>query len=116
MKLGVAAFVTDRGLSITGLASQVEDAGLESLFLCQVTHVPVSGASLIEEELHAGDHHLLDPFVALGAAAAVTTRIKLGTGICTAPIYDPVILAMQVSTLDLLSEGRFLFGIGLGHE
>jgi alkanesulfonate monooxygenase SsuD/methylene tetrahydromethanopterin reductase-like flavin-dependent oxidoreductase (luciferase family) len=54
--------------------------------------------------------------VALGAAAAVTTRIKLGTGICVVPIYDPIILAMQGSTLDRLSSGRFLFGIGVGHE
>lgn len=116
MKLGIVAFVTDRGLGICDLASQVEDAGLESLFLCQNTHVPVSGAVLLEEELHARDHRLLDPFVALGAAAAVTTRIRLGTGICVAPVYDPVILAMQVSTLDQLSSGRFLFGIGIGHD
>lgn len=76
----------------------------------------VSGAALLDEEDHEADHHFLDPFVALGAAAAVTTPIKLGTGICTALIYDPVILAMQVSTLDQLSAGRFLFGIGVGHE
>ena len=116
MKLGFAAFVTDRGLGICDLARQVEAAGLESLFLVQNTHVPVSGAALLDEEDHEADHHFLDPFAALGAAAAVTTRIKLGTGICTALIYDPVILAMQVSTIDQLSAGRFLFGIGVGHE
>jgi probable F420-dependent oxidoreductase len=116
MKLGVAAFVTDRGLGICEVARQVEAAGLESLFVVQNTHVPVSGVALLDDEDHAADHHFLDPFVALGAAAAVTSRIKLGTGICTALIYDPVILAMQVSTLDQLSAGRFLFGIGVGHE
>ena len=116
MKLGVGASVTDRGLGIADLARQVEGVGLESLFLTQNTHVPASGAALLEDEYHRSDHHLLDPFVALGAAAAVTTRIKLGTGICVALLYDPVILAMQVSTLDQLSSGRFLFGIGLGHE
>lgn len=116
MKPGIAPFVTDRGLGICDLASQVEDAGLESLFLVQNTHVPVSGVALLEVGHHDRDHHYLDPFMALGAAAAVTTRIKLGTGICVAPIYDPIILAMQVSTLDQLSSGRFLFGIGLGHE
>jgi probable F420-dependent oxidoreductase len=116
MKFGVVAFVTDRGLGICGLARRVEDAGLESLFVCQNTHVPVSGASLLQDDLHAGDHRLVDPFVALGAAAAVTTGIKLGTGICVAPIYDPITLAMQVSTLDQLSSGRFLFGIGIGHD
>jgi probable F420-dependent oxidoreductase len=116
MKLGVGVFSTDRGVGICSLASQAEAAGLESLFLVQNTHVPVSGVALLDEEHHERDHHFLDPFVALGAAAAVTARIKLGTGICVAPIYDPIILAMQVSTLDQLSSGRFLFGIGVGHE
>ena len=116
MKLGVGVFSTDRGVGICSLASQAEAAGLESLFVVQNTHVPVSGVALLAEEHHERDHHFLDPFVALGAAAAVTTRIKLGTGICVAPIYDPIILAMQVATLDQLSSGRFLFGIGVGHE
>jgi probable F420-dependent oxidoreductase len=110
MKLGILASVTDSGLGSSGLASQVEDAGLESLFLTQNTHVPVGGTA------HRNNHHLLDPFVALATAAAVTTRIKLGTGICVAVLYDPIILAMQVATLDQLSSGRFLFGIGIGHE
>jgi probable F420-dependent oxidoreductase len=116
VKLGVGVFSTDRGIGICDLASQAEAAGLESLFVVQNTHVPVSGVALLDEEHHERDHHFLDPFVALGAAAAVTTRVKLGTGICVAPIYDPIILAMQVSTLDQLSSGRFLFGIGVGHE
>jgi probable F420-dependent oxidoreductase len=116
MKLGVGVFSTDRGVGVCSLAGEAEAAGLESLFLVQNTHVPVSGFALLGEEHHERDHHFLDPFVALGAAAAVTTRIKLGTGICVAPIYDPIILAMQVSTLDQLSSGRFLFGIGVGHE
>jgi len=60
------------------------------------------------------DANLLDPFVALGAAAAVTSRIKLGTGACYAALYDPIILAKQVATLDHLSSGRFLFGITPG--
>jgi hypothetical protein len=104
MKCGVVGFVTDRGLGICDLARQVEAAGLESLFVVQFTHVPASGIALLNVPGHAADHHFLDPFVALGAAAAVTTRIKLGTGICTALIYDPVILAMQVSTLDQVDE------------
>jgi probable F420-dependent oxidoreductase len=116
MKLGVVASVTESGLGISSLARQIEAAGLESLLLTQNTHVPASGAALLEEEYHRKDHHLLDPFVALAAAAAVTTRIKLGTCICVAPVYDPIILAMQVATLDQLSSGRFLFGIGIGHE
>ena len=116
MKLGVGAFLTDRGVGICDMATQIENAGLESLAVVQNTHVPVSGSALLEVEHHERDHHFLDPFVALGAAAAVTTRIKLATCICVAPIYDPIILAMQVATLDQLSSGRFLFGIGIGHE
>jgi alkanesulfonate monooxygenase SsuD/methylene tetrahydromethanopterin reductase-like flavin-dependent oxidoreductase (luciferase family) len=110
MKLGVAASVTDRGVGICELAGQVEAAGLESLFVTQNTHVPASGAALLDDDYHRSDHHLLDPFVALGAAAVVTTRLKLGTGICVAVCYDPITLAMQVATLDQLSSGRFLFG------
>lgn len=116
MKLGICAFLTSRGLGICDVARAVELAGLESLFVVQNTHVPVSGAALLNEEHHERDHDLVDPLLTLAAAAAVTTRIRLGTGICVVPIYDPIILAMQVSTLDQLSSGRFLFGIGLGHD
>ena len=56
----------------------------------------------------------LDPFVALSAAAAVTSRIRLGTGICLVPQHNPLILAKQVASLDRLSDGRFVFGIGIG--
>lgn len=83
-------------------------------FVIQRTHVPVSRRDLAEQEGHEMDTHLLDPFVSLGAAAAVTSRIKLGTGSCFAALYDPIILAKQVSTLDHLSRGRFLFGITPG--
>src|ERR1035438_9715137 len=116
MKLGVLASVNDRSLGIADLARQVEGAGLESLFLTQNTNVPASGDALLKEEYHHRYRHLVDPFVALGAAAVVTTRIRLGTGICVALLYDPIILAMQVSTLDQLSAGRFVFGMGVGHE
>jgi len=115
MKLGVLASVNDRSLGIADLARQVEDAGLESLFLTQNTNVPASDAAFLQQEYHHRYRQLLDPFVTLGAAAAVTSRIRLGTGICVALLYDPIILAKQVSTLDQLSGGRFVFGIGVGH-
>ena len=115
MKLGVLASVNDRSLGIADLARQVEDAGLESLFLTQNTNVPATEAAFLQQEYHHRYRQLLDPFVALGAAAAVTSRIRLGTGICVALLYDPIILAKQVSTLDQLSGGRFVFGIGVGH-
>jgi probable F420-dependent oxidoreductase len=116
MKLGVLASVNDRSLGIADLARQIEGAGLESLFLTQNTNVPASDDALLKKEYHHRYRHLVDPFVALGAAAAVTTRIRLGTGICVALLYDPIILAVQVATLDQLSSGRFVFGIGVGHD
>jgi probable F420-dependent oxidoreductase len=116
MKLGILASVNDRSLGIADLARQVEDCGLESLFLTQNTNVPANDAALLQEEYHHRFRQLLDPFVALGAAAAVTTSIRLGTGVCVALLYDPIILAKQVATLDQLSSGRFVFGVGVGHE
>jgi probable F420-dependent oxidoreductase len=112
--IGVDIDLTDYGVGITDLARASEDAGLESLFLTQRMHLPVSRTDLLDQEGHEMDANLLDPFVALGAAAAVTSRLKLGTGACYAALYDPIILAKQVSTLDQISSGRFLFGITPG--
>ena len=82
MELGVVAWLTDRGVGIAELAAAVEQAGLESLFLTEHTHVPVSRRDLLDDEVHSQDSRLLDQFTVLGAAAAVTSRLKLGTGIC----------------------------------
>lgn len=114
MRLGVDLDLTEYGVGITDLARWVESAGLESLFLTQRIHLPASQRELLEQEGHEMDANLLDPFVALGTAAGVTSRIKLGTGACYAALYDPIILAKQVTTLDHLSSGRFLFGITPG--
>jgi probable F420-dependent oxidoreductase len=114
MHFGVDLDLTDYGVGISDLARWVEAAGLESLFLTQRIHLPASRGELLEQEGHEMDANLLDPFVALGAAAAVTSRIKLGTGACYAALYDPIILAKQVATLDHVSSGRFLFGITPG--
>ena len=114
MEIGVITDVTEYTAPITDLARAVEDAGLESLFITQHTHVPASRTDLRDDEFHRADRHLLDPFVTLGAAGAVTSRIKLGTGICLVAQYDPIILAKQVATLDYVSRGRFLFGVGAG--
>ena len=114
MELGVAVWVTDRGVGIAELAPAVERAGLESLFLTEHTHVPVSRGDVIQDEFHDQDPRILDAFTALGAAAAVTSRLKLGTGVCIVAQHDPIILAKQVATIDHLSGGRFLFGVGAG--
>ncbi len=116
MKIGVAADITDCTVAVTDLAMAVENAGLESLFFTQRTHFTVSRRELLEQEGHEMDANLLDPFVALGAASAVTSRIGLGTGACYVAVYDPLILAKQVATLDQISRGRFLFGVTPGWD
>lgn len=91
------------------VARRVEDAGFESLMVTEHTHVPVGSMSNDEARRRAG---LLDPFVALGAAAAVTSRLRLGTAVCVVTHREPLVLAKAVATLDLLSGGRFIFGVG----
>ncbi len=114
MKLGVAAWLTDRGVGIADLACAVEQTGLESLFLTGHTHVPVSRRDLMDGTRPGEDARLLDQFTALAVAAARTTRLRVGTGVCVVPQFDPIVLAKQVATIDHLSQGRFLFGVGAG--
>jgi probable F420-dependent oxidoreductase len=114
MEIGVDSWVVDQGTGICELARAVEDAGLESLFVVEHTHVPASRRDLLDDPMHSLDSHLLDQFTILGAAAAVTSRLKLGTGACVAVQHDPIRLAKQVATIDYLSGGRFLFGVGAG--
>jgi probable F420-dependent oxidoreductase len=109
-------FPTDYSIGPAALAAEVESRGYVSLWFPEHTHIPVSrrtpwpgGAELPQEYSHT-----LDPFVALSAAAAVTERLRLGTGICLVAQHDPIVLAKQVATLDLISNGRFVFGIGVG--
>jgi len=116
MKFGVSMFNTDYTIRIDELARAAEERGFESLWLPEHTHIPKSrkspwpgGADLPREYWH-----LHDPFVALALAAAVTTRLKLATGICLVIERDPITLAKEVASLDFLSNGRFIFGIGGG--
>jgi probable F420-dependent oxidoreductase len=116
MKFGVSIFNTDYSIRIDELARALEERGFESLWLPEHTHIPASrkspwpgGPSLPKEYWHT-----LDPFVSLATAAAATTRLKLGTGICLVVERDPITLAKEVASLDFLSGGRFLFGIGGG--
>jgi probable F420-dependent oxidoreductase len=98
------------------LARAAEDLGFESLFVPEHTHIPASRRSPWPggAELPREYSHTLDPFVALSAAAAVTATLKLGTGICLVIERDPIVLAKEVASLDHLSGGRVLFGIGGG--
>lgn len=116
MRFGLSMFPTDYSISIVDLARAAEDHGFESLFVPEHTHIPADrrtpwpgGPELPREYSHA-----LDPFVALGAAAVVTTRLRLGTGVCLVIERDPITLAKEVATLDHLSRGRFIFGVGGG--
>ncbi|MDX6368254.1 MAG: hypothetical protein QOK30_3330 [Nocardioidaceae bacterium] len=111
---GVVVWLTDLDLGISEVARAVEDSGMESLFLTEHTHIPVSRRDVLDDFHHALDPRILDQFTVLGAAAAVTSRVKLGTGACIVTQRDPIILAKQVATLDHLSQGRFLFGVGAG--
>ena len=116
MHHGVFIFATDFAVPIDELARAAEQRGFESLFVPEHTHIPASrrtpwpgGPALPREYWHT-----LDPFVALAAAAAVTTRLKVGTGICLIIERDPITTAKEVASLDFVSGGRMLFGIGGG--
>ncbi|TMD33270.1 MAG: LLM class F420-dependent oxidoreductase [Chloroflexi bacterium] len=116
MKFAVAIFPTDYGISMTELAPLVEGAGFESLWVAEHTHIPISRQSPWPSggELPKHYWHTLDPFVALTAAALASKNLKIATGICLVVERDPIHTAKQVASLDHLSDGRFLFGIGAG--
>ena len=115
MKFGVTIFPTHYSIGPAEVAKAVEEAGLESLWFPEHTHIPTQtrfplGDGTVPEHYRS----TLDPFVAFGAAAAVTKQIKLATGIALIPQRDPLILAKEVATLDLISNGRVILGIGAG--
>jgi probable F420-dependent oxidoreductase len=116
MKIGVFHFPTEYGIDVAELAQALEARGLDSLFVCEHTHIPLSRRSPFPGggELPKRYIHSHDPFVSLSVAAAVTKNLKLGTGICLVPQRDPIITAKSVASLDVMSGGRFIFGIGGG--
>jgi probable F420-dependent oxidoreductase len=115
-KFGVTIFPTDYTIQPVELAKAVEERGLDSLFFPEHTHIPTSRATPFPGggDLPQMYWHTHDPFVALGACAAVTERIRLGTGICLVIERDPITLAKEVASLDVISNGRFVLGIGAG--
>ena len=116
MKIGIAMFPTDYSILPGELALAVEERGFDSLWFPEHTHIPTSRKSPWPGGPDLPDVYkqTLDPFMALTAAAAATKRIKLATGICLVVERDPIHLAKNVATLDYLSGGRFVFGIGGG--
>jgi probable F420-dependent oxidoreductase len=116
MKLGISMFVTDYSITPGELGQAIEERGFESFWVPEHTHIPTSRKSPWPGGPVLPDVYkqTLDPFMALTAAAATTKRIKLATGICLVVERDPIHTAKQVATLDYLSGGRFVFGIGGG--
>ncbi len=121
MRLGVSIHATDRSMSPLDLAIEAEARGFHSLYIPEHTHIPISRRTpppTGEPELAEEYKRSLDPYIALAAAAARTQKILLGTGIALVAQHDPITLAKQLATLDLVSEGRLVLGIGFGwnHE
>jgi probable F420-dependent oxidoreductase len=117
MKIGVTIHATDKSMSPVDLAREAEDRGFYSLYVPEHTHIPTSrrtppptGDDVLAEEYMRS----LDPYVALAAAAATTSRIRLGTGVGLVAQHDPITFAKELATLDLLSAGRLVLGIGFG--
>ena len=116
MKLGLAFFSTDVSMDFVELAREAEARGFHSIYIPEHTHIPTSrrtpaptGGELTEEYKRS-----LDPYVALGAAASVTTKLRLGTGVSLVAQHHPISLAKSLATIDRLSNGRLVFGIGYG--
>jgi probable F420-dependent oxidoreductase len=116
MDVGLAHFLTDYGMRPAELGRKVEERGFESLMLPEHTHIPASRDTPYPGggELPREYSHTHDPFAALAAIAAVTERIRIGTGVCLIIQRDPIVTAKEVATVDQISGGRFLFGIGAG--
>ena len=117
MEIGAAIFFTDYSISPTALAVALEERGFNSLWVAEHSHIPVTRRFTHpqgEAALTKQYYDVMDPFVTLSAAAAVTTRLKLGTAVCLIVQRDTIQTAKSVASLDQISKGRFLFGIGCG--
>jgi probable F420-dependent oxidoreductase len=116
VRCGVLIFPTDQTIQPIELAIAVEDRGLDALFLPEHTHIPVGSTSPFMPDGVVPEFYkrTYDPFVALAACAAVTKRITLATGICLVTQRDPITLAKEIASLDMISNGRVILGIGAG--
>jgi len=116
MQVGGAMFFTDYSMGAADLARALEARGFESVWAPEHSHIPTSRRSPYQAggELPKQYYDVMDPFVTLSAAAAATRTIKLGTGVCLITQRDPIQTAKLVASLDQVSGGRFLFGIGGG--
>src|SRR5438094_6045299 len=118
MKIGVNMTFSSRSIDVAVMAQKAESLGFESLWLPEHPVIPVHVTTRYQGSpdgaIPPSMSDIADPFLALARASAVTTTIKLGTGICLVPERNPLLLAKEIATLDHFSNGRFLFGIGAG--
>lgn len=116
MKIGISNFPTAYSMSAVELARELEARAFDSLWVVEHTHVPASRRTPypLGGDLPSIYWESYEPFTFLAQAAAVTERLKIGTGICLVPEHHPIALAKRIASLDSLSNGRFLFGVGAG--
>lgn len=118
MDIGISTFPTAYSTDIAVMAKRAEELGFDSLWVTEHPILPVNTKTPWPTEDHGRipDYYkdICDPFVALGRASGVTTKLKLGTGVCLVPERNPLLLAKEVATIDMYSGGRFMFGIGAG--
>ncbi len=116
MEFGASIFFTDYSISPADLAAALEERGFDALWAAEHSHIPASRRTPAPGggELAKRYYDVMDPFVTLAAAAAATKRLKVGTGVCLVTQRDTIQTAKQVASIDQISVGRFLFGIGGG--
>jgi probable F420-dependent oxidoreductase len=116
MQIGVAMFCTDYAIPAVELARALEQRGFDSFWAPEHSHIPITRGSPFPQggTLPRKYFDVMDPFVSLTAAAVATTTLKIATGICIVPQRDPIQTAKTVASLDQVSKGRFIFGIGPG--
>jgi probable F420-dependent oxidoreductase len=116
MKVGAAMFFTDTSMTPADLAMALEERGFDSLWAPEHSHIPVNRTAAYPGggDLPKMYYEVMDPFVTLTAAAAATKALRVGTGICLVVQRDPIQTAKAVASLDQVSGGRFLFGVGNG--
>ncbi|MDA0824024.1 MAG: LLM class F420-dependent oxidoreductase [Proteobacteria bacterium] len=116
MHFGVVSYNTEYGIRPDDVAREAEARGYESLWLPEHTHIPASRESPfpLGGDLPEQYKHFMDPFVSLTAAAMATKTLKVATGVCLLIEHDPIVVAKAIATLDYLSNGRVLFGVGAG--
>src|SRR6202171_3393968 len=116
MQFGASIFFTDYSISPAELAVALEERGFDALWAAEHSHIPASRRTPAPGGAELAKHYydVMDPFVTLAAAAAATKRLKVGTGVCLVIQRDTIQTAKQVASIDQISGGRFLFGIGGG--